>query len=390
MSALLAPIVKARRGRSPTVQPGRPATIEPVTPRVPAIVSPAFDVGWFVAPGVVAAIAGVAIAAGDPTRADSVSPALWVVTVLLVDVAHVWASLYRTYLDPVARRLHRRRLIATPLLVGWLGFLVHLESPRAFWMVLAYVAIFHFVMQHVGFALLYVRKGGESRLDRRLVAAAVWAGTIAPVIWWHAHLPRAFTWFLPGDLLEGLPAAIGTLALVAEIPVLVAFVARRLALRRRGHRNPLLVALVLLPALNWHLGIVLFDDDRVFTLTNVLLHGVPYLALVWLAGGRTRVGSALGGVRPWPVVVAAYYGLLVVLALGEEALWDRFVWHDRPELFGTGSELAHPVLTAAVVALLTVPQATHYVLDRFIWRVGPTNPELAAQLGFTTGGDAAR
>ena len=36
---------------------------------------------------------------------------------------------------------------------------------------------------------------------------------------------------------------------------------------------------------------------------------------------------------------------------------------------------------AVVVALLTVPQATHYVLDRFIWRVGPQNPALAEQLG---------
>jgi hypothetical protein len=37
---------------------------------------------------------------------------------------------------------------------------------------------------------------------------------------------------------------------------------------------------------------------------------------------------------------------------------------------------------AVVVALLTIPQATHYLLDRWIWRVGPDNPRLAAQLGF--------
>jgi hypothetical protein len=346
-------------------------------------VSPAFDAGWFVLPGVVALVAGLAIGvAADAPR--PVSPALWVVTVVLVDVAHVWATLWRTYLDPVARRLHRKRLVATPLLVAWVGFLVHLESPAAFWTVLAYVAIFHFIMQHVGFALLYVRKAGESALDRRIVKAAVWAGTLAPVLWWHAHLPREFAWFLEGDLVPGSPALLGTLALVAELPVLAVFAWRRLALHRAGHRNPLLVLLVLLPALNWHVGIVLFDDDRVFTLTNVLLHGVPYLALVWLAGGRERVGRTLGGARPWAVVLAAYYGGLVALALLEETLWDRLLWHDRPELFGAGTDvaLAHPVATAAVVALLTVPQATHYVIDRWIWRVGPNNPELARQLGF--------
>jgi hypothetical protein len=357
-------------------------------PRIPAIVSPAFDAGWFVAPGVIAAIGGIALGLTS-TDAHPVSPALWVVTVVLVDVAHVWATLWRTYLDPIARRIHGRRLLVTPLLVGWLGFLVHLESPRAFWTVLAYVAIFHFIMQHVGFALLYVRRAGESAFDRSVVKAAVWAGTLAPVVWWHAHLPREFTWFTEGDLVPGLPELVGTLALALQAPVLVVFAVRRIALRRSGHRNPLLVALVLLPALNWHLGIVVFDDDRVFTLTNVLLHGVPYLALVWLAGARERVGRSLRGPRPWPIVLAAYYGLLVVLALAEETLWDRFVWHDRPELFGVGSDvaLAHPVATAAVVALLTVPQATHYVIDRFIWRVGPNNPELAGQLGFATRDD---
>ena len=34
---------------------------------------------------------------------DHDSLLLWIVGVLLVDVAHVYASLYRTYLDPVAR-----------------------------------------------------------------------------------------------------------------------------------------------------------------------------------------------------------------------------------------------------------------------------------------------
>jgi hypothetical protein len=40
------------------------------------------------------------------------------------------------------------------------------------------------------------------------------------------------------------------------------------------------------------------------------------------------------------------------------------------------------IAAALVVALLTVPQVTHYVLDRWIWRVGPDNQRLAEQLGF--------
>jgi hypothetical protein len=118
--------------------------------------------------------------------------------------------------------------------------------------------------------------------------------------------------------------------------------------------------------------------------------------LVWVAGGRDRVQSLLDRVRTprrravtvthaLGLVVAAYYGVLAVLAFTEEALWDRLVWHDHPQLFGDSAPgfTADSVVAAIVVALLTVPQATHYLLDRWIWRVGPDNPALAHQLGFS-------
>lgn len=347
-----------------------------------ALRSASWDAAWFVGPGVLAAAIGLAIGLGDPDGGHAVGPLAWIVTVVLVDVAHVWASLYRTYLDPIARRSHGRLLVAIPLAVAWFGFLIHLESAAAFWTVLAYVAIHHFIRQHEGFVAIYARKGGESRRDRDLARAAVWAGTGAPVLWWHAHLPRSFAWFVDGDMIGPLPPWVGTIALAIGALVLAAFVIRRVVLARAGRANPLLVALVLVPALDWHLGIVWFDDDRIFTVTNVLGHGIPYLALVWLAGGRARVGGWLRR-SAGPLVGLVYYGMLAALALSEEALWDRLVWHDHPELFGIGSErvLDHPVATAAVVALLTVPQATHYLLDRWIWRVGPRNPELGEQLG---------
>jgi hypothetical protein len=347
---------------------------------VPAIVSPRFDFGWFVAPGLVAIAWGLLIGLrGDVPHESGLG--LWIASVLLVDVAHVYASLYRTYLDPVARRTHRRRLIWTPILCAWFGFLLHLESPLLFWGVLAYVAIFHFIKQHIGFALLFVRAGKETARDRKLVAWAIWAGTLGPVIWWHAHLPTRFAWFVQGDLVTGLPAWVGDAALFAQIPIWFAFAWRRLQLLRAGKPNPTLLWLVVVPAISWHLGIVVFNDDRIFTITNVFLHGIPYLALVWVAGGRDRVRQTVSS-RRVVVVAAAFYGLLVTLAVTEEALWDRLVWHDHEVLFGPSDSALGPYALAVVVALLTVPQATHYLLDRFIWRVGPDNPGLAAQLGF--------
>lgn len=349
---------------------------------MPFLRSPAFDLGWFVLPGLLAALLGVAIGLHSPEPPASESLVLWIGGVLLVDVAHVYASLYRTYLDPIARALHRKRLIAAPLLCLWLGFLLHLESPLLFWGVLAYVAIFHFIKQHLGFALIYVRVGGEQRRDRQLTSLAIWTGTLAPVLWWHAHLPTQFAWFMAGDLLTGLPSWVGALALWLELPIWLVFLVRRVDLVRRGRANPMVPLLVLVPALCWHLGIVVFDDDRIFTITNVFLHGVPYMALVWLTGGRERVAAQLPRAAPL-VLLTTFYGLLLVLAFAEETLWDRLIWHERPQLFGASDGELHPLLTAALVALLAVPQATHYLLDRWIWRVGPDNPALAGQLGLT-------
>ncbi|WP_146155795.1 hypothetical protein [Enhygromyxa salina] len=355
------------------------------------LVSPSFDLGWFAIPGALALLAALCVGLSlDPSEDDSL--ALWIVGVVLVDVAHVWASLYRTYLDPEARRLHAQLLRATPVLVLLLGFMVHAVSPALFWTALAYVAVFHFIKQQEGFVALYLRAGGETGAaaarDRALAKAAVWSSTAGPVIWWHTQLPRRFHWFVAEDFVAGLPTIVGTIAVWVQVPILLAFALRRIQLAsgrttsrgRRGH--PMVPLLVAITALSWNLGIVWFNDGRVFTISNVFIHGLPYLALVWVAGGREAVEHRVSPRRAAPALVfGVFYGLLVILAVFEEALWDRLVWHDHPTLFGHGhSELGEFGL-ALVVALLTVPQATHYVLDRFIWRVGPNNPKLAAQLG---------
>ena len=65
-------------------------------------------------------------------------------------------------------------------------------------------------------------------------------------------------------------------------------------------------------------------------------------------------------------------GAVVTLAYLEEAIWDALVWRDHAELFAWSWKLpaieAEEVLMI-IVPLLAVPQATHYVLDGFIWRM---------------------
>jgi hypothetical protein len=70
-------------------------------------------------------------------------------------------------------------------------------------------------------------------------------------------------------------------------------------------------------------------------------------------------------------------------AFCEEGLWDLLVWGDHPAVFGGRNHvlsLADSPLLPFVVGVLATPQATHYVLDGFIWKLNGDNPELGRLL----------
>ena len=48
---------------------------------------------------------------------------------------------------------------------------------------------------------------------------------------------------------------------------------------------------------------------------------------------------------------------------------DNLVWNEKQTIFGNwGIELSY-LWKAFFTALLTVPQATHYILDAYIWKI---------------------
>ena len=71
------------------------------------------------------------------------------------------------------------------------------------------------------------------------------------------------------------------------------------------------------------------------------------------------------------------------LAFGEELLWDKLVWHERSRLFGEGGPVLPADVLALVVPLLALPQATHYVLDAFVWKAGK-DAALLVRLGWSS------
>lgn len=320
------------------------------------LISRQFDLLVFGAPALIA----LGLVWGAPWLAPTgeVSLPWWVIAILGVDVAHVWATGYITYLSQSARIRWGYRLWVVPLLAWLVGWGLAVWSFSLFWRCLAYLAVFHFVRQQYGWVTLYHRKARTlTKYDQWLDKAVIYICMLYPLLWWHAHLPRKYHWFIEGDFAVGWVSADWVdRVFFVYIGLLIAFWGRQLFLGICGYQ-PQWGKLILVgtTTLCWGVGIITTNSDWAFTMTNVLIHGIPYIAFVQV----NRPGCARNILR--------FYVSLVLLAYGEEFLWDRYIWHSCDALFGSGVEIESS-LECLIMAVLATPQVTHYLLDGFIWR----------------------
>lgn len=344
------------------------------------IVSPAFDLACIISPALLSAGA-VLLFSGWFSAHSAVSPAFWIALVLCVDVAHVYSTLFRTYFDPQEFQKRRTLYIFAPI-AAWAGgaLLYSAGGALLFWRVAAYIAVFHFIRQQYGFMMIYTsREGARSAvwIDR----LAIYLATIYPLVFWHTHR-RGFSWFVEHDFVAIPSPMLSALVGFGYTTVLAGYVAHEVVRKVRGERVSLGKNLFLAgTALSWYSGIVLLNGDLAFTLTNVISHGIPYIALVWIYQQRKLLEPARGFFRRLlqPSSLWLYVGLLILFSYVEEGLWDGFVWRERSEVFGMFQAMLPPVqgtFLAVLVPLLTVPQLTHYILDGFIWKVRKPDPTL--------------
>jgi hypothetical protein len=343
--------------------------------RQPWIYSAAVDGAWILAPALLATI--VALTLVQAGHSDAGLPLwMWGLLIVGIDVAHVYSTIYRTYLDPAARARLSGWLVLTPV-AGWvLGVLLYSWSAATFWTALAYLAVFHFIRQQYGFLMIYSRR--ERTLPKACALvdqAAIYAATLGPLLYWHTHLPRAFVWFIDGDFMA-LPQWMWGIARPVYLTILAAYLVKEgWLVVGRGQLNIPRNCVVIGTALSWYVGIVVANGDLIFTLTNVVAHGIPYMALTFIfSRGELQRGARLGLIaRVLPLAIAA----LITLAFLEEGLWDGLIWREHLSLFPGFSRLP-PIetntLLTLIVPLLAVPQLTHYVIDGVIWRL-KSHPE---------------
>lgn len=320
----------------------------------------------------------------------------YIALVVLSDVAHVWSTLFRTHFDSCENS--RRKLLynGSPFGLFALQFAVHyFWGEEAFWTIVGYVAIYHFLKQQYGLMMLAKVREKDFRnfdSDRRWL----YAGCFFPVAVWHCDGSRGFDWFnrtdpLPFQMMPALAsvqlveiAGVGALN-VGSLLLLSYVLAAAHLLFARTKRDvldgvaPLKGLIILYAWISWAVG-VLMNHKVVALLFLNFFHAAPAFVIVFcVARNRWRMSAPKSWIDRFAKWMTAhhkrlglYLGFLMLLACVEEFLWESLVWQDYtadswewdPQRdFG-------PAARSAITAFLILPQTTHYFLDAFIWKLG--------------------
>lgn len=307
-----------------------------------------------------------------------VSEEFWIVLIVFIDVAHVYGTMFRTYLDRDMMKIHRQKFILIPVLCFVCAVLAYGIGSIVFWRLMAYLAVFHFIRQQYGFMRLYSRKDIQKGFKTGIDKLAIYSATIYPVLHWHLNSERNFNWFVKGDFFYFKSEMLLLLAGFIYFLILGTYILSEINvfIRTKTFNIPKNL-LISGTYLSWYAGIITFNSDMAFTTLNVISHGIPYMTLIWISGHKRSVGSSESYNKLIRTVfshigVPVFIILLVLPAFVEEGLWDALVWQDHREIFSAFArfdEIKDKAVLNLVIPLLALPQITHYVLDGFIWKI---------------------
>lgn len=292
---------------------------------------------------------------------------VWLFLIVFVDVSHVYSTLFKTYF--VKKEVQRRKLLYYGLPIFSFVFCVILYQfgSLVFWSVLALIAVFHFIRQQYGFMRLYARFEPND-FHKKIDEIVIYSATIYPMLYWFAK-PRNFTWFVENEFqwMGKLPNYIPFITIVYFIVIGIWLLKTIIVYLKFKEFNIPKNAVIIGTLLSWYFGIVYFNNDLIFTLLNVISHGVPYMALVYLKEIKQKSDEDL----MWLKIFKKGFGVLFFLiflfsiAFSEEFFWEVLVWKEHVSFLDF--EISS-FLTMIIVPLLAMPQLTHYLLDGFIWK----------------------
>jgi len=310
-------------------------------------------------------------------ESNQMSVAYWLVLVVFIDVAHVYSTLYRTYFNRSNFVKNQILLIAIPLACYLVGIIIYHLDGLWFWRILAYLAVFHFIRQQYGFMKLYIGQENDAKWYKWVDTITIYSATLYPIIFWHLKGNRNFNWFIEGDFLVFQNTNLLMVTNILYLIIIATYLFKEIvySYHKRTFNIPKNL-LILGTCLSWYFGIVYFNGDLTFTLLNVVSHGIPYMALVWFFEKKRNNEEQKQQTKLYKIAfgrfgVVCFIIAIMLLAYLEEGLWDSMVWNEHKSVFEPFSFLPSvndEFLLSLIIPLLVVPQATHYVLDGFIWK----------------------
>jgi len=351
------------------------------------LVSKKYDLAFFLLPTFYSFMVAIGLEQWSITWSLQAQQVLQVVIffifVLGFDVSHVYASVYRIYFDKSEFRRRRFLYLGTPVIILVISCSIYLISALLFWRVLAYFAVIHFIRQQWGFISIYNHLNQKQNFNRLYEVwfdkAALYAGTLYPIIYWHTHLPRKFEWFVKNNFIA-LPIEIDIIARFIAIIIMLGWVINRIFKILKYSKYNLGKDLVMTGTwLVWFGGIVMYNSDLVFSITNISIHGISYVALIRITSIGFAKKKSIKSLTFFSKSVIRFLLLLFLLAYLEEFLWDNLVWFEHQNIFVRVLPNNSFVKSLAwvIIPLLSLPQITHYIIDGFIWKMNEKkNPYL--------------
>jgi hypothetical protein len=334
------------------------------------MVSPAFDLTFFVATALVTVIPWIAI------EHYRVNPFLVIAGVAIVaNGPHLASTWTRVYLDGNERWRRPFHYWVMPIAIATTVVLLTLvfEYPHSPTLrtVLFYWAFWHFMMQNWGILRIYQRRTGDADQPiAQLERTVLWLGGLYPV------LSRLHTgpWILLGAKVKHptidlwmVHVALGALITVAAIYVIVQV--RRLV---RGERIPWIRPLFLLACFFGFLVpfVLIKRSGSAAFAAAACWHGFQYIGIVWFynrnrwKGGVDKKATLVSWISQ-PKRIPLYFMALLALVgvfygfatLGAQVKYNADIW----------ASLVWLSLTFG-----------HYYLDGIIWKL--RKPELQKQL----------
>ena len=310
----------------------------------------------------------------------------FILFIVAFDVAHVWATMYRTYFDP--EEFNRRKmlyLLPIPVFM-YISLRLHYYSPQLFWTILAYVAIYHFIRQNYGFLIFYkLRRNETSAFDFYLDKWTLYAGAFGPVLWWHATPKRQFDWFNAGEsFIFKLDPKFAADITAIYILFLSLYAGRQIYLYVTNKyfnagKNLIMTA----HFITWFVGIALTNNPLISAAFLNLFHGIPFIYFIWYYCNQKWYNPEKPSRRYFIERVSkkgrwfSFFLFIFMLAMIEEFFWDLKVWQTYiPDTFNVNLQEPDTLELSIWIAFLSLSQIMHYFLDGWIWKFNKSNPDL--------------